>query len=110
MSETKNNQAPEVIDTEELNKSIQHQQNLKKGGPDDTTNECFKNLPEHMLTKLLSILNACIQLACTPYSWQISLTMLIYKKGNALEIKTTDQFTIFKIWGKNTPQQNVHSS
>ena len=32
--DTKNHQPPEVIDMEELTKSIQHQQNLKKGGPD----------------------------------------------------------------------------
>ena len=57
-----------------------------------------------MLTKLLSILNACIQLAYTPYSWQKSLTILIYKKGNALEIKNYRPIallnTIFKIWEK----------
>ena len=82
--DTKNHQPPEVIDMEELTKSIQHQQNLKKGGPDGTTNECFKYLPEHMLIKLLSILNACIKLTCTPYSWQKSLTMLIYKKETLL--------------------------
>jgi hypothetical protein len=41
-----------------------------------------------MLIKLLSILNVCIKLARTPYSLQKSLrTVLIYKKGIALEIK-----------------------
>jgi hypothetical protein len=59
-----------------------------------------------MLTKLLSILIACIKLSSTPYSWQKSLTMLNYKKGNALEIKNYRPIallnSIFKIWEKNT--------
>ncbi len=63
-----------------------------------------KTLPEHMLTKRSLILNACINLGCTPLSWRTSLTKLICKKGNALEIKNYRPITllnaIFKIWEK----------
>ena len=103
-SVTNNHQEPLAIEIDELTKSIQHQQNQKKGGPDSTTNECFKNLPEHMLTKLLSLLNACLKLKYTPYSWQKSITKLIHKKGNALELKNYRPIallnSIFKIWEK----------
>ncbi len=83
---TINQTSPQGLTIKELSDSIQHQQNHKKEGPVNNNNECFKNLPEHMLTKLSFILNA-INLGCTPLSWQTNLTKLIYKKGNALEIK-----------------------
>jgi hypothetical protein len=113
---TLNQTRPQELTIKELSESIQHQQNHKKGGPDNTTNECFKNLPEHMLAKLSLILNACINLGCTPLSWQTSLTKLIYKKGNALEIKNYRPITllnaIFKIWEKillNRLMDNIDS-
>ena len=89
---------------DEISASIQHQQNHKKGGPDNTTNESFKNLPDHMQAKLSLILNACLNLGVTPESWQTSLTKLIHKKGSALEIKNYRPIallnSIFKIWEK----------
>ena len=81
-----NHTLPHGFTKEEISDSIQHQQNHKKGGPDNTTNESFKNLPDHMQTKLCLILNACLNLRVTPESWQSSLTKLIHKKGSALEI------------------------
>jgi hypothetical protein len=39
--ETVNQTPPQDLTIKELSDSIQHQQNHKKGGPDDTTYECF---------------------------------------------------------------------
>ena len=101
---TQNHTLPHEFTKEEISDSIKHQQNHKKGGPDNTTNESFKNLPDHMQAKLSLILNACLNLGVTPESWQTSLTKLIHKKGSALEIKNYRPIallnSIFKIWEK----------
>jgi hypothetical protein len=91
-----------LVNLQSVQKAIKKQKTEKAGGPDNTTAECFKHLPNHMIDKLKDIINAAITLGITPMAWQNNFVKLIYKKNEATKIENYRPIsllnTIFKIW------------
>ena len=91
-----------LVNLQSVQKAIKKQKTEKAGGPDNTTAECFKHLPNHMIDKLKDIVNTAITLGITPMAWQNNFVKLIYKKNEATKIENYRPIsllnTIFKIW------------
>ena len=56
--------------------------NNKTPGPDKILNSILKNLPTSFYHILLLFFTYCYKLKQIPASWKISLTILLYKKGD----------------------------
>ena len=57
-----NEEHEQHVQRENVDTAIQNQKKEKASGPDHTTAECFKHLPDHMIDKLKDIINAAIDL------------------------------------------------
>ena len=74
----------------------------KAPGPDELPNELLQNLPDDLQTSIHNIMIIMWLAGVTPNSWKTSTTVLVYKKGDPLDLKNHRPIglmnTIYKAW------------
>lgn len=82
--------------------AIKKQKKGKAPGRDEITAECIQNLPPKHIDALLYLYNLMWELSYTPPSWQTAVTILLYKKGDRMDIGNYRPITLlnslFKTW------------
>jgi len=66
----------------ELKSVLKHLKSNKAPGPNQLSNEFFKNLPESHVISLLNIYNNILDKEIPPLEWSNSNTSMIFKKGD----------------------------
>ena len=76
--------------------------NNKQPGPDEIPNELLKNLPDQLQTCIHNMFIIQWLVGYTPDGWKESNTVLLYKKGDPLDLKNYRPIalanTLYKLW------------
>ena len=72
----------EYFDRETYDICLKNLANNKTPGPDKIPNTIFKNMPESFHKLFFLLFSHCYKQKQIPSSWKISLTILLYKKGD----------------------------
>ena len=76
--------------------------NNKQPGPDEIPNELLKNLPDQLQTCIHNLFIIQWLVGYTPDGWKESNTVLLYKKGDPLDLKNYRPIalanTLYKLW------------
>ena len=84
----KNPQTPlyEYLNTETYDLCLKNLANNKTPGPDKIPNIILKNMPECFHNLLYLFFTHCYKQKQIPASWKVSLTILLYKKGDPSQL------------------------
>ena len=74
------------FDKEIYEMCLKHLSNNKTPGPDKIPNSILKNMPESFHKLLFLFFTHCYKQKQIPASWKISLTILLYKKGDPAQL------------------------
>jgi len=93
---------PQGITKKRLIDAIKKQKKGKSPGRDEITAECLLNLPTNYCDALHYLYNLMWEKSYTPPSWQTAVTILLYKKGDRMDIGNYRPITLlnslFKTW------------
>jgi len=89
IARTNNDPSPEElsISEEEIKAAIKSLKNGKSPGPDTIANEMLKNAANTLSLPLSSLFTKCMEQRKIPESWNTALIILIYKKGDPMNLK-----------------------
>jgi hypothetical protein len=93
---------PQVQNYSLFQECLFHSANNKAAGPDGIPNELLKFMPEPMQQAIHNLFVVMWITGDTPSEWKCSDTVLLYKKGDPLDIKNYRPIalalTIYKLW------------
>ena len=95
---------PNMFTSKDVSTAVKKQKRGKSPGDDELVTECLLFLPPAFRAILLLLYNMMFQLSYTPATWQSAVTILLFKKGDRMDINNyrpiTLLRTILKVWEK----------